>query len=401
MKDRIFSKIENIFGIESLEETSGVPIIVPAEKEMISQLINFAENESIKISIIGGGTELKPYHSTDSIWISTKKINKIREINTDDFLVISESGVIVDNLIKETDKSGLHIPLELPCGVTSTVGGAYMTGAYGLAAKKYGSFRDIITGASFLDSEGRNLSFGGRTAKNVTGYEMTRFMAGSYGIFAINTDVTIKIFPTPEKKYYTTYLYSGFEHFISGIKQVMKNYNDLTSFEVYFNNDSGNTMSFTVGFEGLGKIVERNNKNLRNSLINDSVVDVIEKQYDSFCSERRDFYKNQSNQEMWILSFPPKAVDYIIDSVNKLPGKFSLAGNPAFGKMFLYAEKNEKIFEIVEKAILSSGGKKIRKFGDKIFTVNDEYGVDLSDMTGKIKKQLDPGNLFNNFVRNL
>ncbi|KAG1248520.1 hypothetical protein G6F68_013764 [Rhizopus microsporus] len=60
-----------------------------------------------------------------------------------------------------------------------------------------GALRDFVLGTRLLDSEGRILSFGGEVMKNVAGYDVSRLLAGSHGIFGALLDVSLKVVPRP------------------------------------------------------------------------------------------------------------------------------------------------------------------------------------------------------------
>jgi len=57
--------------------------------------------------------------------------------------------------------------------------------------------RDFVLGATLLDAEGRVLRFGGEVMKNVAGYDVSRLLAGSLGIFGAILDVSLKVVPKP------------------------------------------------------------------------------------------------------------------------------------------------------------------------------------------------------------
>src|SRR3546814_2462953 len=60
-----------------------------------------------------------------------------------------------------------------------------------------GGVRDFILGAKLLDSSGLTLNFGGEVMKNVAGYDISRLLAGSMGIFGAMMEVSVKVVPKP------------------------------------------------------------------------------------------------------------------------------------------------------------------------------------------------------------
>ncbi len=66
---------------------------------------------------------------------------------------------------------------------------------------KAGAARDHFLGLQAVSGRGEAFKAGGRVVKNVTGYDIMKLLAGSYGTLAVMTDVTVKVLPAPEKTY--------------------------------------------------------------------------------------------------------------------------------------------------------------------------------------------------------
>jgi len=82
-------------------------------------------------------------------------------------------------------------------GAAATVGGCIASGLAGPRRVAAGGVRDFVLGVRLLDAEGRVLRFGGEVMKNVAGYDVSRLMAGSLGIFGVLLDVSLKVVPQP------------------------------------------------------------------------------------------------------------------------------------------------------------------------------------------------------------
>jgi glycolate oxidase FAD binding subunit len=79
-----------------------------------------------------------------------------------------------------------------------TIGGVLAANLAGPRRIKAGAARDHFLGFSAVSGRGETFKSGGRVVKNVTGYDLCKVIAGSWGTLAAMTDVTIKVLPRPE-----------------------------------------------------------------------------------------------------------------------------------------------------------------------------------------------------------
>ena len=90
-----------------------------------------------------------------------------------------------------------------------TIGGALAANLSGPRRIKAGAARDHFLGFSAVSGRGETFKSGGRVVKNVTGYDLCKLIAGSWGTLAAMTEVTIKVLPAPETE--ATILIRGLE----------------------------------------------------------------------------------------------------------------------------------------------------------------------------------------------
>jgi glycolate oxidase FAD binding subunit len=79
-----------------------------------------------------------------------------------------------------------------------TLGGVIATGLSGPRRFKAGAARDHVLGIAAVSGRGEAFVGGGKVVKNVTGYDIPKLMAGSYGTLAVLTEITMKVLPAPE-----------------------------------------------------------------------------------------------------------------------------------------------------------------------------------------------------------
>jgi FAD/FMN-containing dehydrogenase len=80
----------------------------------------------------------------------------------------------------------------------STVGGALADGRSSIDALRHGLARDVLLAARYVSADGRLVTAGGPTVKNVTGFDLCRLLVGSLGTLGLLGEVTVRTRPLPE-----------------------------------------------------------------------------------------------------------------------------------------------------------------------------------------------------------
>ena len=115
-----------------------------------------------------------------------------------ELVVTARAGTPLAELEAELAAQGQMLAFEPPhFGPDATVGGCVAAGLAGPRRVAAGGVRDFVLGARLLDSHARMLAFGGEVMKNVAGYDVSRLLAGSLGIFGALLEVSLKVLPRP------------------------------------------------------------------------------------------------------------------------------------------------------------------------------------------------------------
>jgi glycolate oxidase FAD binding subunit len=115
-----------------------------------------------------------------------------------ELVITARAGTLLSEIERTLDEQGQMLAFEPPrFGAASTLGGCVASGLSGPRRMAAGSLRDFVLGARLLDSSGTVLGFGGEVMKNVAGYDVSRLLAGSLGIFGALMEVSIKVAPKP------------------------------------------------------------------------------------------------------------------------------------------------------------------------------------------------------------
>ncbi len=183
-------------GIESLPWA----VAHPSTSREVSEIITLANKEHVPVIPRGAGTGMSggSVPVQGGIVISFERMNGIIEIDADDLVAVVEPGVVTGDLQREVEARGLFYPPDPASSEFCTVGGNIAECAGGLRAVKYGVTKDYVLGLEVVLPTGELIETGGRTLKNVAGYDLTKLIVGSEGTLGVVTRAILKLLPLPE-----------------------------------------------------------------------------------------------------------------------------------------------------------------------------------------------------------
>lgn len=177
-------------------------VVCPGTAEEVSGVVKYANAEDLAIVPRGNGGMMAcgGIPRKVDIVLSLLRLNRIVDYDVANLSLSVEAGSTLADVQKELANGGKgnFLPLDPPHMEKATIGGIVATNASGPKRYLYGTVRDLLLGLKAVSPNGDVVSFGGKTMKNVSGYDMTRLMIGSWGALGIITEVTTKLLPLPE-----------------------------------------------------------------------------------------------------------------------------------------------------------------------------------------------------------
>ena len=177
-------------------------VVSPGSREEIAKLLVRANAEKLAVVPRGNGTKMGAggIPGRLDVVLSLLRINRIVEHDILNLSLSVEAGVTLADVQKKLAGTGKgsFLPLDPPHTERATVGGVIAVNGSGPRRYLYSTARDLLLGLKAVLPTGEIVSFGGKTVKNVSGYDMTKLMIGSRGTLGVITEITTKLLPLPE-----------------------------------------------------------------------------------------------------------------------------------------------------------------------------------------------------------
>lgn len=187
----------------------------PASADEVAAAIAEAGAAARRIEVVGGATK-RSVGSTEpvDVVLSTQRLDRIVDYSPDELTLTAQAGARIADLERLVAGHGQMLAFEPPRWTRllsargePTLGGVISANLSGPRRIRAGAARDHFLGFEGVSGRGERFKAGGRVVKNVTGYDLMKLMAGSWGTLAILTELTIKVLPAARAE--TTLLLFG------------------------------------------------------------------------------------------------------------------------------------------------------------------------------------------------
>jgi glycolate oxidase len=200
-------------------------VVAPRNTKEISEILKLCNAHQIPIVPRGSGTNLCAGTTplAGGIVMLFRHMNQILEIDENNLTITVQPGVITLEMMQEVEARGFFYPPDPSSMKISTMGGNINENSGGLRGLKYGVTRDYVLGLEIVLPNGDVFRTGGKLAKDVAGYDLTRLFVGSEGTLGIITEATLKIIPKPETKKTMLVLYEDIDNAAQAVSAIIAN----------------------------------------------------------------------------------------------------------------------------------------------------------------------------------
>lgn len=409
-------------------------VVTPDSTKQVVDIVKIARHYKMAVYPRGAGTNLSggcvPVHG--GIVLSTVKMNKILEIDPDNMVATVQPGVIIQDLNTAAQSHGLMYPPDPGTVNTATMGGSVAECSGGLRGLKYGVTKHYVMGLEVVLADGRTVSFGGKTVKNVTGYDMVRLFTGSEGTLGLITKIIVRLIPIPGARSSMLAVFTDLQDAGNTIRDIIRRKVIPATLEIMDQTTVRTVEGYAhvglptearavllIEVDGIPEVVKRE----------EQIVLQIIKQNNGQVTLAKD---SQARDKLWaarraalpaLARLKPTtiledatvprskitdmllAVEEIARKYNLTIGTFGHAGDGNLHPTILTDIRNHEEMQKVHRAVaeifqkaLALGGTLSGEHGIGLakarFLVN-ELGQDGLEIMASIKKALDPDNLFN------
>jgi glycolate oxidase FAD binding subunit len=207
----VAARLESLAGADRVSATSEIcelyavdgvtpsAVVKPASADEVAELVHFAKSETLALIPCGKHTKFNigmPPVRYD-VALNMTGLNEIAYYDPDDLTLSVDAGIGLADLAQILREHNQFLPLAVPFYEEGTAGGTISSGIASMLRYSYGSARDFLLGAEFVNGAGALTKSGGRVVKNVTGYDLHKLLIGSLGTLAVVTRLNFRTFPSP------------------------------------------------------------------------------------------------------------------------------------------------------------------------------------------------------------
>ena len=417
----------------SIEEKQNFPTsqdsnsaLHPENERDVSTLIKGFYRSETPIELIGTGSKQKmgkPLQCAKTLSLS--KLNGIVEYLPEELYIKVKACTPIKKIEEELKKNGQMLAFEpIDFGFLlneekdyGTAAGQVSCNISGSRRFKVGSIRDHVLGFRGVNGKGEIIKSGGTVVKNVTGYDLSKLICGSYGTLVALTEITFKVLPAPQESKTLVIHNKKIETALDLLNSAISSPNDISgavflpiepecsgcqmNIEKTFKlNDLKNDGSLTaIRVEGSKNSISQRVNSLINQLdLKNSNISILEThQSEIFWNKIRnlEFFSSSKNNILRIVIPPSQCVQLFYQLSNKF--KYYLDWGGALIWMEA-CELTEEMFDSIRKKVVKSGGyvtmiknSEYLPYVEDVFTINRER----FNLSQHIKKSFDPKRILN------
>ena len=205
----------------------------PADEAQLGEILAQANSDGTVCRIVGGSTKQDWGNpGRFDLLLSTAGLRGCSDVDPDNLTLSAAAGTTVAEARAQAQAVNRILPIDPGHPGRATIGGVAATGDQGARAAGYGGLRDVVLGVRATLADGSAVKFGGRTMKNVSGYDMTKLFLRSFGVLGVITEVTFRLLPRYGAQALVVLLLPSLEEAKASVARILASYLQPLALEV-------------------------------------------------------------------------------------------------------------------------------------------------------------------------
>lgn len=396
----------------------------PETTEDVRAVVADALASKTPLEIAGAGSKRDIGRPLDLNYVlSTARLSGVSLYEPDELVLRAGPGTPMKQIRLQLDQHGQMLAFEPPDygpllgggADEGTIGGIIAGNLAGPRRIKAGAARDHFLGVEAVSGRGEVFKSGGRVVKNVTGYDLCKLMAGSWGTLGVMTDITVKVLPAPEKTRTVLVSCADAATAIGAMTRALSSPHDVSAaawMPAPAATRSGvsyvaaaHTALAAMRIEGIGSSVDARCAVLRDELAEFGEIEELHTHNSlTFWSEIRDVRllggeTAAGDDAIWRISVPPAAAPALLERLQaglQIDAFFDWGGGLIWARVTGMADAGSYV---IRRAMASIGGHALlvraRRDQRSIEPVFHPETAGVERLTRNIKDAFDPGKILN------
>ncbi len=390
----------------------------PNNENDLQEAIKYCYKKDLPIEIIGLGTKNeigKKFQSAKTLDMSN--LSGIVDYKPEELYITVKAGTPIKIIVDELKKNNQHLAFE-PTNFSEifkknsnegTIGGTLSCNFSGSRRFKVGSGRDHILGFKGYNGKGEKIKSGGTVVKNVTGYDLSKLVTGSFGTLLVLSEITLKVLPLQTD--IKTIIISGLalEHSLGVMSSAIGSSNDPSGAVFYpqnlrsnfvFNDLTHHGSITAIRVEGTKISTEQRINNLIKdlSLLDKNITVLDSVQSEIFWEDTRALKVFSKNQKSILRAVvPPSEANNLINRLKTFHPSYFIDWGGSLIWLELDYLSNQKIEQIRKRVLDTSGYLTVIKSPTNIKSALEIFTIDPIKfrISQNLKKSFDPKRIFN------
>jgi glycolate oxidase FAD binding subunit len=174
-------------------------MLEPRDAQDLCAIVAEAAAHGQRLNVCGGGTRAETGAPHDARTVSLRALSGVIDYDPAELVLTVRAGTPLDEIEALVAGAGQMLAFEPHGAPGSTIGGVVAAGIAGSRRVSAGGARDHLLGLVAVSGRGETCVAGAKVVKNVTGYDLPKLYAGSWGRLGPMTELTLKVLPRPRE----------------------------------------------------------------------------------------------------------------------------------------------------------------------------------------------------------